>query len=248
MDVAGDTGFATLMADVRLDRAAPLREQIYQLIRRMIVTGLLRPGDTIHEMTIADRLDLSRTPVREAIKRISDEGLVEVRAQSGTFVAPITAREVEEAYLIRTALELESVRRAATAFAEEHRRRLEAVTAAHRAALDRGDYAEAIARDDDFHRAIAEINGLHRLWRAVDLSKAQMDRCRYLSLPQPGHADATIRQHEAIVEALAANDAEAAHAAMKHHLDTSLGNSLSVLGQVDFGTAPSKRRARRTRS
>lgn len=247
MDVARGTDLSGLIADVRLDRAAPLRDQIYHLIRRMIVTGLLKPGDIIHEMSIAARLDLSRTPVREAIKRISDEGLVEVRAQSGTYVAPITPSEVEEAYLIRTALELESVRRAAAAFGDAHRRQLDAVTAAHRAALDRGDYAEAIARDDDFHRSIAEINGLRRLWRAVDLSKAQMDRCRFLSLPQPGQADATIQQHEAIVEALSARDPQAAHAAMKHHLDTSLGNSLAVLDQADLGAAAPPRRARRTR-
>lgn len=245
MDVAGETDFADLVAGFRLNRAIPLRDQIYQLIRRMIVTGLLKPGDIIHELTIADQLDLSRTPVREAIKRISDEGLVEVRAQSGTYVAPITPPEIEEAYLIRTALELESVRRAAVAFDDAHRRLLEGVTMAHRAALDRGDYAEAIARDDDFHRTIAEVNGLRRLWRAVDLSKAQMDRCRYLSLPQPGQADETIRQHEAIVKALAAGDEEAAHAAMKHHLDTSLNNSLEVLQKAEVRKTSIARRGRR---
>lgn len=243
----GNAEVATVMTGMQLDRSLPLRDQVYHVIRRMIVTGLLKPGDIIHEMTIADQLGLSRTPVREAIMRISDEGLVHVRAQSGTYVASITRSEVEEAYLIRTALELEGVRRAAGAFTEGHRRHLQAVIAAHRAALERGDFAEAIARDDDFHRTITEINGLRRLWRVVDQSKAQMDRCRYLSLPQPGHGDQTIRQHEAIVDALAAGDAEAAHSAMRHHLTTSLNNSFAVLDRSDPIAVPDIRRRRRTK-
>ena len=98
---------------VNLDRKSPLREQIYQLIRTLIIIGQLGPGRPVNEVEIAEQLGVSRTPVREAVKRLSDEGLINVYAQNGTFVAGISREALEEAYIIRNALELESVRRAA---------------------------------------------------------------------------------------------------------------------------------------
>ncbi|MER8465577.1 GntR family transcriptional regulator [Mesorhizobium sp. M1396] len=91
-----------------LNRALPLRDQIYHQIRNLIVIGQMRPGDVISEVSIAEALGVSRTPVREAVKRISDEGLVNILAQTGTYVAPISRADLEEAYIIRRALEMES--------------------------------------------------------------------------------------------------------------------------------------------
>jgi GntR family transcriptional regulator, rspAB operon transcriptional repressor len=71
-----------------LNRALPLRDQIYQKIRNLIVVGQMKPGEVINEVAIAEALGVSRTPVREAVKRISDEGLVKILAQTGTYVAP----------------------------------------------------------------------------------------------------------------------------------------------------------------
>ena len=73
-----------------LKRGVALSEQVYQVVRGMIVSGRMRPGEAVIEATLAARLGVSRTPVREALKRISDEGLIDVFAQSGTFVAPIS--------------------------------------------------------------------------------------------------------------------------------------------------------------
>ena len=91
-----------------LKRGVALSEQVYQVVRGMIVSGRMRPGEAVIEATLAARLGVSRTPVREALKRISDEGLVDVFAQNGTFIAPISRKALEEAYVIRTALEAES--------------------------------------------------------------------------------------------------------------------------------------------
>jgi DNA-binding GntR family transcriptional regulator len=96
-------------------------------------------------------------------------------------------------------------------------------------AINRKRYAEAIRLDDQFHRTIAEINGFSMLWRAVDISKAQMDRGRYLSIPQPGWGDLTIVQHRAIAQALGKRNPEAAIEAMRRHLDTSLQNTLTIV-------------------
>jgi GntR family transcriptional regulator, rspAB operon transcriptional repressor len=215
-----------------LDRKAPLRDQIYQLIRGLVIIGQLRPGQPVNEVEIAEQLGVSRTPVREAVKRMSDEGLINVFAQNGTFVAPISPRALEEAYIIRNALELESVRRAAVVMTLAHEEALEDAIGAHQTAIVRQRFSEAIRLDDQFHRYIAEINGLSRLWRAVDISKAQMDRGRYLSIPRPGSGELTIIQHRDILAALRNRDAAAAADAMRVHLETSLQNTLRLLAET----------------
>jgi DNA-binding GntR family transcriptional regulator len=211
-----------------LKRGVALSEQVYQVVRGLIVSGRMRPGEAVIEAALATRLGVSRTPVREALKRISDEGLIDVFAQNGTFIAPISRKALEEAYVIRTALEAESASRAAgrltTATAEAFADNI----AAHELAISRGHFAEAIRLDDTFHRLIAEVNGLHMLWRAVDISKAQMDRGRHLAIPEPGLGAVTIRQHRLILEAIRAGDAPRAAQCMREHLATSLRNTLEI--------------------
>lgn len=214
---------------IQLDRKSPLRDQIYQLIRTLVIIGQLRPGQAVNEVEIADQLGVSRTPVRDAVKRLSDEGLINVYAQTGTFVAPISRAALEEAYLIRRVLEFESVRRAAAHIEAEQIEELEDNLAAHTTALRRRRFTEAIKLDDQFHRAIAQVNGLAMLWRVVDISKAQMDRGRYLAIPHPGSGDVTIAQHRAIIDALQSRDGDAAVEAMRAHLQTSLENTLNIL-------------------
>jgi len=217
---------------VNLDRKSPLRDQIYQVVRTLIIIGQLRPGQSVNEVEIAEQLGVSRTPVREAVKRLSDEGLINVYAQTGTFVAALSRDAIEEAYVIRNALEVESVRRAASKISPFHLEELEDIVGQHQTAIGRKRYTDAIRLDDQFHRYIAEINNLSMLWRAVDISKAQMDRGRYLALPKPGLGETTIAQHQAILTALAARDAQQAMEAMRVHLDTSLRNTLSLLGDM----------------
>jgi DNA-binding GntR family transcriptional regulator len=216
-----------------LDRATPLSDQIYSIVRRAIVTGSLSPGAVIDDHEISSRLGLSRTPVREAVKKLSDEGLIDVRAQSGTYVAEIDRAQVEEAYVVRIALECESVSRAAPLMNDEHLKTLEGIIDRHKVALTRNRFDEAIARDDDFHRYIAQISGLAMLWKMVDTCKAQMDRCRMLTVPRPGHGTTTIDQHRAIAAALATKKPRAAIAALRAHLDTSRGNTLSWFDERD---------------
>src|SRR5690606_23556048 len=170
------------------------------------------PGEAVNEAALATRLGVSRTPVREALKRISDEGLIDVFAQNGTFIAPISRKALEEAYVIRTALETESVSRAAGHLTPAFTEAFADNIAAHELAIGRGHFGEAIRLDDAFHRMIAEVNGLHMLWRAVDISKAQMDRGRHLAIPEPGLGAVTISQHRQILDAMqAGNPQQAAH-------------------------------------
>jgi DNA-binding GntR family transcriptional regulator len=217
------------LSGLTLDRSRPLRDQIYPLVRNLILTGQIGPGETVDEKEIAAQLRVSRTPVREAVKRLSDESLVEVIAQSSTRAARIDLREINEAYLIRRALELESAAQAATHMLPHHVERLEDILLVHSRMIARRSYAEAIAQDDAFHHYIALISDLPRLWRAIEVSKAQLDRCRHLALPKAGQGDATLAQHRAIIRALKSKNPERARAAMAKHLAAAYAAALEVV-------------------
>lgn len=217
------------LAKVRVDRKRPLRDQIYELVRNLILMGKIGPGDVVDEKLIAAQLKVSRTPVREAVKKLSDEHLIDVIAQSGTRAALIDRHEVEQAYIIRRALEMESAGQAVKYMNAAHADVLSDILMTHARALERKDYVLAIATDDKFHRTISEISNLPRLWRAIEISKAQLDRCRYMMLPRAGEAEATLEQHREIIRALNSGDAEKARAAMSAHLEKAFGNAAKVL-------------------
>ncbi|MFT3673878.1 GntR family transcriptional regulator [Aestuariivirga sp.] len=210
----------------RLDRSRPLREQIYDLVRQLILTGKIAPGDVLDEKSIAASLNVSRTPVREAVKKLSDEHLVDVVAQSGTRATHIDRAEVEQAFLIRRALEMESAAQAAQRMTEAHADALNDLLLQHARAIERRRFAEAIATDDRFHRYIADISNLDRLWRAIDISKAQLDRCRHVMLPRQGQGEATLEQHRNIIRALNSHDAERARRAMADHLEAAFSSTM----------------------
>jgi GntR family transcriptional regulator, rspAB operon transcriptional repressor len=208
------------LSSAKLDRRRPMRDQIYPLIRELILTAQIAPGDALDEKAIAAQLRVSRTPVREAVKKLSDEHLVDVVAQSGTRVASIDGHEIQQAYLIRRALEMESASQAAPNMSDAHAETLTDILLMHERAIEQKKYVRAIAIDDSFHKAIALIADLPRLWHMIEISKAHLDRCRHMLLPRAGEAAATLEQHRAIIRALNTKNGEAARDAMRDHLDT----------------------------
>jgi DNA-binding GntR family transcriptional regulator len=216
----GDAAAAAVLPEAaQVDRRQPIPEQVYRLLRQSIITMRLPPGATIVEKQITDQLGISRTPVRDALRQLSDEGLVGIKPQSGTFVAPIDRHELEEGRLIRRALEVEGIRLAAAQIGESEIERLNDLIELQGRAAKRSRYADFIAFDDQFHRTISELSGLPRLWRVIHGAKAQLDRVRHMAAPLPGQNERVLAQHRAIVAALARRDPERSVKALTHHLD-----------------------------
>ena len=184
-------------------------------------------------MAIAAEFGVSRTPVREAIKKLADEDLVDVKAQSRTQVKSIDRKLIHESFLIRRALEVENIGQAAPATTESDVHDLEDKLILHRLALQRRRFNDAIGIDDDFHARITGISGLPRLRRAIEVSKAHLDRCRFLAVPQPGQGEATLVQHRAIIESLRERDPTLAQKAMADHLDRAYAGIERVLDQIE---------------
>jgi GntR family transcriptional regulator, rspAB operon transcriptional repressor len=196
----------------------PISPQIYELLRRAITTLAMLPSESLSEQELAAQLGVSRTPVREALIRLADDGLIDILPQRGSFVAPIRLKEVEEAQFIREALEVAVVRRIAghvgADFIDFGRDNL----ARQERAVKNVDRDSFLELDEAFHKNFCEAAGLPRSWRAIQVVKLQIDRVRYLSLPERGRLEVVLAQHKAIFAAVIDGPPDAAAAEMSRHL------------------------------
>lgn len=195
-----------------------MSSRAYDALRQAIIQMRYEPGSLLSEAEIARQLGISRQPVREAIIRLGLEGLVEVRPQRGTFVRLISVREVENARFIRDAIEVAIVRRSATLATDAEIARLEGAIDDQRAAAARSDHAGFLHHDEEFHQLIAAAAGCQDTWRVLQGLKAQMDRVRYLSMPDATPPPVIIDQHSRIAHAIASRDFDMAATAMHQHL------------------------------
>lgn len=199
-------------------RGVPASARIHAALREQILGMEIRPGTALQEKQIALACGVSRTPVREAMLKLADERLVDIFPQYGTFVSRISIPAVRDAMVIRQALERTAVREAAARATADDIARLNATLAAQKAAHEAERLAEFHGEDEAFHQLIAEIAGHPNLWRVVRHEKAQVDRCRILTLPAADRRLSVMAEHAAIIAAIAKGDADAAEAAMHKHL------------------------------
>ena len=192
-------------------------KSIYAILRQDIITLRLRPGERLSENELALRFGTSRAPVREALIRLVDDGLIDVRPQRGSFVSRISLRAMERARFVREALEIAIIRRAAE----------RGIGVAARAQSKRIIHAQYQARsnperftelDDAFHRAFAEVASLDGVWSIIEREKVQFDRVRFLSLPAATPVEVLIAQHEAILRAVVDRQPLLAEKAIRRHM------------------------------
>jgi DNA-binding GntR family transcriptional regulator len=208
-------------AELRLappSRPGSIAEQVFRTLRTSIVTMRLTPGTALSEQEIAGRLAVSRQPVREAFIKLSEIGLVRVLPQRGTFVVKISAQAVTDARFVREAVECAIARRAADGIEKRALGQLRAIVADQRTAAKAADAGEFFVLDEAFHRSLAAAAGCAYAWKVIEEAKAQMDRVRFLSLPDATPMNHLIRQHEAVLDAVAAGRGAAAEQAMRAHL------------------------------
>lgn len=187
-------------------------------LRQAILSMQILPGAALSEKELTARFGISRTPLREALIKLREEGLVEVFPQAGTFVARIPADAVPGAVFIRQALECATVERVAAVATPEIIAGLEAEIALQQEAATTADQDAFHRADESFHAALARAAGYPGVWKLAQLAKSQVDRCRRMTLPAPGRMAAVMREHRAIVEAISRCDGAAANAAMREHL------------------------------
>jgi DNA-binding GntR family transcriptional regulator len=199
------------LARTRLERLEPraLSRRIVDALKRVIIGGQLRPGDRVLETELAEQLGVSRGPVREAFRQLEQEGLLVSYPHRGTFVAKMSADEMEEVYALRAHLEAFAARRVAARDRDEGADALQELVDAMHNALEVGDLAALADCDLRFHDTLLQLSGfqsLYRIWRSMDgLVRAQM----YTHVGDPQMAELVRinpRSHQPIVDAIRGGD------------------------------------------
>jgi DNA-binding GntR family transcriptional regulator len=187
-------------------------------LRQAIIAMRLKPGEPLNEKEITAQFGLSRTPVREAMLRLKDDELIEIFPQSGTFVARIPMAKIPEAVIIRQALEAMAAEQAAQRRDPRALEILHAIIRDQQEAAAAGDLGRFHEVDEAFHAAISDAAGYPGIWRLAQTVKAQVDRCRRLTLPVPGRMARVIQEHQRVLAAMEAGDAAGARQALAEHL------------------------------
>lgn len=194
------------------------RARTLETLRRQIVTLELAPGTPLSENELAQGLQMSRTPVRESLILLQQEGLVQVFPQIGTFVSLVDIERVAQAQFIREAIECASLEDAVVRRNSGDLATLRSVLAEQQAAETAQDIESFFALDERFHRELLRTGGHESAWTAVTSAKAHLDRARRLSLLDTRPVATLIEQHTDVVDALEAGDAGRAVDALRRHL------------------------------
>jgi DNA-binding GntR family transcriptional regulator len=205
-------------------RAATAASRIYSDLRTELVSLQRRPSEPISEAEIALSYGVSRTPVREAILKLSDEGLLEIFPQSGIFVARIPVAALPQAIIIRKALEATTAQMAAERATASQLLNLHSILERQREADAAGEREAFHQADEMFHAGIADVAGYPGIWTLILQVKVHVDRYRRLTLPQMGRIAQVITEHKAVLDAIEAHDPPGARAAMEFHLERLLAD------------------------
>ncbi|HET8970900.1 MAG TPA: GntR family transcriptional regulator [Candidatus Nanopelagicales bacterium] len=186
-----------------------LRDQAYEALLAAIVSGELAPGQLLRDAELAEQVGLSRTPVREALARLTDEGLVQSKPNAYTRVAPLDRRDCTEAFVLLRALHVLAAQEAVPALSAEDLTLLRATNDQFAAALADRDVPAALAADDDFHGVLVQASGNRTLAATIERLTPRIRRLEQLRFGSlPGRE--SVRTHARIIDACAAGDTELA--------------------------------------
>jgi len=195
-----------------------MTDDAYERLRAEIVSGRLQPNERLVEADIVSSLGVRRTAVRAALVRLEHDGLVEHERNRGAKVRLVGESEAIEILETRAALEGLIARRAAANVTEDDVAQLREILTSMRTLLAGGDLLAASECNVDLHAAIMRIARHRTAERLVSTLNSQLVRFQYRTILQPGRSERTLGEHEAVVDAIARGDGDAAETAMRVHL------------------------------
>jgi DNA-binding GntR family transcriptional regulator len=209
------------LGPIQLDSYQPLREVVCETLRDAVRRGILQPGERLMEIQLAEDLGVSRTPVREAIRKLEMEGYVIMMPRRGTYVADLSIRDINEVFEIRTSLESLASGLAAERINEDELEKLQRLLVEIGAYIKSGDMESIVRTDTEFHDLLYQASRNTRLVGIISNLREQLTRFRTTSMSFPGRLKATLEEHRKIVEAIAQGDEKAARKAAEHHMEKS---------------------------
>ena len=200
-----------------------MREEVHERLRDAILSVRFLPGQALSENEIVDMLHVSRTPVREALQRLANEGLIHVVPQVGTFVARMDLARIREALFMREAIECAALSRIPSKLDPDDVKALQRIVADHRRSIRDADPSAIFAADDAFHRALLDLAGVPGAWRYVREAREMHRRVRALSHEEYDSARRSVAQHASVVADLAAGRKPAAIGHLREHIRMNAG-------------------------
>ncbi|MDD2233296.1 MAG: GntR family transcriptional regulator [Desulfitobacteriaceae bacterium] len=206
------------LVPVKLDSYKPLREIVFESMRDAIISGVLKPGERLMEIQLAEEMGVSRTPVREAIRKLELESFAVMIPRKGAYVAGVSYKDFAEVFEMRTALEGLAAGLAAERITADEIEQMERVLLLPDA--EEMDLEKIVERDTDFHDLIYKASRNNRLQQMLANLREQIQRFRATSLAVPGRYIDAVKEHRVIVEALAEHNSELAKELMETHIVT----------------------------
>lgn len=217
---------------VKLDSYKPLREVVYETLREAIKTGSLAPGERLMEIQLAEELGVSRTPVREAIRKLELERFVVMIPRRGTYVANLSLKDINEVFEIRAALDALAAGLAAERITEEELEQLERLLVEIADYIDQSDHVKIVATDEAFHDTLYRASRNERLVGIISNLREQFSRFRSVSIHYPGRLQNTLEEHRQVVEAIAKRDADLAQRKAREHIENAEQTLLLEMDQL----------------
>lgn len=204
---------------LEMNEYLPLRDVVFNTLRQAILRGELMPGERLMEIQLAQKLGVSRTPVREAIRKLELEGLVVMIPRKGAEVAEITRQDMMDVLEVRAALEVLAVQDACERITDEQLTALAAAGEEFKRLLESGDLVACAQGDVNFHEIIYQATNNRRLVQMLSNLREQMYRYRMENLKDRRTYHSLVEEHEIIRQALIRHDKEAAGEAIRIHIE-----------------------------
>ncbi len=204
--------------NLKIDEYLPLREVVFNTLRQAIIQGEFQPGERLMEVTLANKLGVSRTPVREAIRMLELEGLVVMIPRRGAEVANITVKDLTDALEVRMAMEALSVRLACERIDEAGKEELKDACMKFKEAINSKLVPAIVEGDEAFHNTIYKISQNHKLINIAQNLREQVYRYRVEYVKDFSYHEKLIKEHDLITMAILKGDKEAAQKIMNEHI------------------------------
>ena len=205
--------------EVKMNEYLPLRDVVFNTLRQAILKGELAPGERLMEIQLAQKLGVSRTPIREAIRKLELEGLVLMIPRKGAIVAEITVQDLEDVLEVRMALEELAVKIACKRITQEQLEEIKRRSAEFCKTLYGDDVAACAQADMAFHDAIYEATGNRRLVQILNNLREQMYRYRLEYIKDEDKRHILLVEHDQILKALSLRHVHEAKIAIREHID-----------------------------
>ena len=213
------------------ERARSREDEVYMILEEEILSGVYKSSESLTEQPLSDRLGVSRTPIRAALRRLAEEGLVELVPNKGAVVIGVTADDLIDTYKIRMRLEGIASAMATERLTEKEKERLKESVDLSDYYIARGDAEHLKELDTTFHSIIYGASGNRLLSKILTELHRNIKAYRKLSLTVPGRLEHSQEEHREILEAILAGDAKRADELTSRHVERAMDNMLKALGE-----------------